>query len=223
MRPSGAFLRQLAQFRAVWCGPYGWRGRTGRLEHDAIASGDAWNARLAAHPVPASTGHWKLAVVLAVDEAGVTVGTGQGLTGRISLTELRWARPALKDQRVGATPRLPSEVLSRGDVILVEAIDESPAGPPVDAESHAASNYALRQIPEISGAIVVLNPHTGGVVAMSGGYRFERDMPHEPSMALGAGVVGTAVTGGCIACGAVIGGAVGAAGGYIYDRTQSER
>ena len=34
----------------------------------------------------------------------------------------------------------------------------------------------------------------------------------------GVGAVGTAMTGGCVTCGAVIGGAVGAGGGYLYDR-----
>ena len=40
--------------------------------------------------------------------------------------------------------------------------------------------------------------------------------------AIGAGVgaAGTLVTGGCVTCGAVIGGAAGAAGGYIYDQTK---
>lgn len=40
--------------------------------------------------------------------------------------------------------------------------------------------------------------------------------------AIGAGVGGVAgaLTGGCVSCGAVIGGAVGAAGGYIYDQTK---
>jgi hypothetical protein len=36
----------------------------------------------------------------------------------------------------------------------------------------------------------------------------------------GVGVVGTAVTGGCIWCGAAIGGAVGATGGLIYDQVR---
>ena len=42
--------------------------------------------------------------------------------------------------------------------------------------------------------------------------------------AIGAGVgtVGAAVTGGCVACGAAIGGAVGAASGYIYDQTKDD-
>ncbi|MFN7113318.1 MAG: hypothetical protein ACK4PK_03060 [Alphaproteobacteria bacterium] len=38
----------------------------------------------------------------------------------------------------------------------------------------------------------------------------------------GVGVVGTAVTGGCISCGAVIGGAAGAGAGYLYDKTKKE-
>jgi osmotically inducible lipoprotein OsmB len=42
--------------------------------------------------------------------------------------------------------------------------------------------------------------------------------------AIGAGVgaVGTAVTGGCVACGAAIGGAVGAAGGYVFDQLEKK-
>lgn len=36
----------------------------------------------------------------------------------------------------------------------------------------------------------------------------------------GVGVVGTAMTGGCISCGAAIGTAVGAGAGYVYDRTK---
>lgn len=38
--------------------------------------------------------------------------------------------------------------------------------------------------------------------------------------AIGAGVgaVGTALTGGCVSCGAAIGGAVGAGAGYLYDQ-----
>ena len=42
--------------------------------------------------------------------------------------------------------------------------------------------------------------------------------------AIGAGVgaVGTAVTGGCVWCGAAIGGAAGSAAGYIYDQSRDD-
>jgi len=36
----------------------------------------------------------------------------------------------------------------------------------------------------------------------------------------GVGAVGTALTGGCIWCGTLIGGAVGATGGYLYDQVK---
>jgi len=36
------------------------------------------------------------------------------------------------------------------------------------------------------------------------------------------GAVGTVMTGGCVACGAAIGGAVGAAGGYVYDQVEKD-
>jgi hypothetical protein len=64
-----------------------------------------------------------------------------------------------------------------------------------------------------------------GAVALAGCSGMNTTEQHVLSGgAIGAGIgaVGTAVTGGCIACGAVIGGAVGAAGGYIYDQTQKD-
>ncbi len=43
--------------------------------------------------------------------------------------------------------------------------------------------------------------------------------------AIGAGVgtVGTVMTGGCVSCGAVIGGAAGAGAGYIYDQSKKHQ
>lgn len=39
----------------------------------------------------------------------------------------------------------------------------------------------------------------------------------------GVGAAGSAMTGGCVSCGAAIGGAVGAGAGYIYDQTQKKK
>ncbi len=52
---------------------------------------------------------------------------------------------------------LKNEIFSIGEIILVEKIKE---------------NYVIRQIPEVNGAIVVLNPHSGDILAMSGGLSF---------------------------------------------------
>jgi penicillin-binding protein 1A len=154
---------------------HGWRGALAKLPITEVASKDAWLAPLAALPRPVDIGSWKLAVVLAVDDAGATIGLSTdpahklAETGRIPYTELHWARKELPDQHVGAPPKTPAEVLAVGDVVLVEPVAEN-----ADGKAYPAHTYGLRQIPEISGAVVVLDPHTGRVLALTGGYRFER-------------------------------------------------
>jgi len=148
---------------------HGWRGALGKLELPASAEDDAWVAPLAARERPVGLGKWQLAVVLAVDATEATIGVGQGQRSHLPFEELKWARPELPDQHVGAPPRRASDVLARGDVIAVEPVERAADGKP-----YPAATFALRQLPELSGAIVVLDPHTGRVLAMSGGFQFER-------------------------------------------------
>jgi len=148
---------------------HGWRGALGKLELAPGSADDAWAAPLAAFQRPVGLGTWQLAVVLAVDATEATLGLGERDHGRIPFEELKWARPELPDEHVGPPPRRPADVLARGDVIAVEAVEKAADGKP-----YPAGTYALRQLPELSGAIVVLDPHTGRVLAMSGGYQFER-------------------------------------------------
>src|SRR5690606_37224744 len=54
----------------------------------------------------------------------------------------------------------PAEVLKPGDVVFVE--------PKPDAEGA----YLLRQVPEIGGALVAMDPHTGRVLALAGGFSY---------------------------------------------------
>jgi penicillin-binding protein 1A len=93
----------------------------------------------------------------------VSIGFADGKTGTIPFAELQWARPHREHQRVGPAVRQPSDVLAPGDVVAVEALEG-------DA---SARQFALRQIPNVGGAIVALDPHTGRVLAMSGGWSFE--------------------------------------------------
>ncbi|MEQ8699304.1 MAG: penicillin-binding transpeptidase domain-containing protein, partial [Bauldia litoralis] len=60
-----------------------------------------------------------------------------------------------------------SQVLTEGDVILVERVTNTPRGKP-----YPDNTYTLRQVPNVSGALVALDPHTGRVKAMVGGYSF---------------------------------------------------
>ncbi|HYB08039.1 MAG TPA: penicillin-binding protein 1A [Alphaproteobacteria bacterium] len=156
---------------------HGWRGALGQIPLVAGAPDDAWVARLADFQRPVGIGKWQLALVLGTDDGGATIGLGHGqkldakdvLKGRIPFEELKWARPELEEQRVGAVPRKPSDVLAPGDVVLVEPVEKN-----VDGKPYPTASYGLRQIPEISGAVVVMDPHTGRVLALTGGYQFER-------------------------------------------------
>ena len=61
-----------------------------------------------------------------------------------------------------------------------------------------------------------------GLGACSGLNKTEQRTLSGGAIGAGVGAAGTALTGGCIACGAAIGGAVGAGVGYIYDQTQDD-
>ena len=138
---------------------HGWRGPVAHI----AAPVQEWSQKLAAIAQPAGAGEWRLAVVLATDGEGASIGLASDARGRIPFAELRWARPELPDQHVGAVPKTATDVVKPGDVILVEALG-SDAKQPL---------YALRQIPEVSGAIISMDPHTGRVLAMAGGYSYE--------------------------------------------------
>ena len=104
---------------------------------------------------------WQYALVqdLSADKANILLT--DGAKGEIPLSEMTWAKKALENGRISATvPSKVSDVLSVNDIILV---------------SPKADHYALEQMPAVEGALVALNPHTGRVLAMSGGFAFERN------------------------------------------------
>ena len=148
---------------------HGWRGPLDRLE-----TFDDWPGQLAAIERPAGAGTWSLAVVLEMGADSAAVGLADRSRGTIPMAELAWARPWRENQRVGPAPSAPGDVLAVGDVVLVEPLSDI-AVTPVAADGGDAPprEYGLRQIPEIQGAIVAMDPHTGRILAMSGGYSFE--------------------------------------------------
>ena len=108
---------------------------------------------------------WRLAVVDRVDETAAAIRLESGEHGTIALDRLRWARARLEDQALGPAVKRVSDVLERGDVVCVEPVAAA------DGEPEGAG-YALRQIPDIDGALVALDPHTGRVLALTGGFSY---------------------------------------------------
>jgi penicillin-binding protein 1A len=146
----------------------GWRGAVTRID----PKGD-WAAHLAAVPVPgvARDVGWRLAMVMHSDADGAAIGFANGATGRIPFSEMRWARPRHDSGNFGPYPRSGADVVKPGDVVMVGPIRASSKGEPANAKLPAA--FTLCQVPEVSGALVAMDPHTGRIIAISGGFSFE--------------------------------------------------
>ncbi len=146
---------------------HGWRGPVER-----IAELNDWQAQLVEIPAPAGSRDWLLAVVLdtvgTAAEIGLIGSAPGGRIGGLPLSELAWARTPLANQALGPEINAVSDVLMPGDVILVEAVTANG-----DGDDYPADSFGLRQVPEIQGGIISLDPHTGRVLAMVGGYDAE--------------------------------------------------
>ncbi|MSO97971.1 MAG: PBP1A family penicillin-binding protein [Rhodospirillaceae bacterium] len=115
---------------------------------------------------------WSLAVVEAVASDRARILTAANEPGVIPLDQLSWARAPLDDQKVGERIQAATQVVQPGDVVIVAPAANQPIGV-----------YALRQMPQIDGAIVVMDPHTGRVLAMSGGFSYARSQFNRASQA----------------------------------------
>ena len=138
---------------------HGWRGALANIG----AGAEDWLARFKATEAKLPQVPWRLAFVHTITPKAAQFLLVDGAAGELSVAELEWARQTLKGQRLGKKIKRPDQVLAVGDVIYVEA---------VDAGDDAPAGFALRQIPEASGAVVALDPHTGRVLALSGGFDF---------------------------------------------------
>jgi len=119
----------------------GWRGPAARIE-----VGADWDKRLRAVNLGVGYPEWRAAVILESVSGGFKLGLEDGSTSFMYNGDARQTR--------GGIPAW--QQLRAGDVVPVTAVNRS--------------NHALRQIPEISGALVVQEPDTGRILAMVGGF-----------------------------------------------------
>jgi penicillin-binding protein 1A len=150
----------------------GWRGAQSKLD----ISGD-WGVRLADIKSLSDIAPWRMAVVLETSDQSARIGfqparelggavARDRQTGIITLDGVRWAK-AVSGATRGKAPTAVSQVLSPGDVIYADPLIGKD-GNPVEGQ------YRLRQLPEISGAMVAMDPWTGRVLAMVGGFSFDQ-------------------------------------------------
>jgi penicillin-binding protein 1A len=123
----------------------GWRGPVTKID----VAGD-WGVKLAEVKALSDVAPWRLATVLEVGDQSARIGLQPGrepggfvskerTVGILPLEGLKWAKTG------GKVPAKVSQVVSPGDVVYVEP-------------SKTEGQFALRQVPEISGAMVVEDP-----------------------------------------------------------------
>lgn len=144
----------------------GWRGAVAKID----VAGD-WGITLAGMEMPNDIAPWRLGVVLEVQKGKAVVGLrpvrqpdGQPAPAReaveIGIEEVKWARPVGSPKKVDI--KSVAEVLAVGDVVYVAPKDRN----------NIAGIWSLMQIPEIGGGLVAMDPHTGRVLAIAGGFSF---------------------------------------------------
>ena len=154
---------------------HGWRGPETQLD-----LGPDWPALLGQLDRSDGLDRWQLALVLEVDAAAATIGLIDGATASLPLAELTWARRVDEAGNLGPQVERADQVLGVGDVVWVEPV----AAQDDAAQAEGEPRYALRQPPEVEGAIVALDPHTGRVLAMTGGFSYARSVFNRATQAL---------------------------------------
>ena len=143
---------------------HGYRGPVASVELETVSADataadgvHATDAHLGLLTGFRSSGGLEPALVLRVDEREVHVLRKDGERATVGWEGLRWARPYLATDSRGPAPSRAADILKAGDVVHVQARDGA---------------LHLAQVPDVQGALVALNPRTGGMRAVVGGWDF---------------------------------------------------
>ena len=107
---------------------------------------DQWNKNLKKYKLEKSI-DWNLAIVKKINKFSVEIETEKKVQGIIKYEDVSWTKKEL------------NKIFKIGDIVYVKNIKDN--------------LFSLKQVPKANGGIVVLNPYTGRVLAMSGGFSFK--------------------------------------------------
>ena len=148
---------------------HGYRGPEAHLDLDSFATQEDWLDKLATYtPV----GDLKAGVVVNANAQTAQVQLINENLIELTLEDVKWARPFIDADRRGPTPRKVSDVLSRGDVVRLRQIDIQNKNADGDDDESTTLKWTLSQIPDVGGALVVMDPDNGALRAIMGGYDF---------------------------------------------------
>ena len=100
---------------------------------------------------------WELAIVKRIDKFETVIQTKDNKNGVINFNDIDWTRKNFK------------QLFKKDDIIYVKKISEG--------------NYSLKQLPNVNGGIVVMDPYSGRVLALSGGFSFKKSEFNRASQA----------------------------------------
>ena len=136
----------------------GWHGLITQLNDPDLS--DDWQKQLAQQTNPSGMRPgWRLGIVLSTSGQTAEIGTtdqttGVPTTGTLLLSNMRWARP-WSHGNMGPRPQSVGDVLTTGDVVMVSGPNDT---------------LSLEQIPKVQGSLLCMDPLTGRVLAMVGGW-----------------------------------------------------
>ncbi|MBA2125374.1 penicillin-binding protein [Hyphomicrobium methylovorum] len=144
----------------------GWRGPVATID----IAGD-WGVALGAIRSPNDIDPWRLGVVLETQKAKAIVGFKPGRQQdaslvkdreavEVSFEEMKWAARRVGKKGEGKSP---GDILKPGDVVYVAPKDPA----------NIKGAWSLMQIPEVGGGLVAMDPYTGRVLAIAGGFSFD--------------------------------------------------
>jgi len=107
---------------------------------------DNWYKNLDKYELEKSI-YWEIAIVKEVNQFTSIIETKNKIKGTIEYKDITWTKKEFKD------------LLNKGDIIYVKKINKN--------------FYSLKQLPKINGGILVMDPYTGRVLALSGGFSFK--------------------------------------------------
>ncbi len=142
---------------------HGWRGPVAHLP-----SMNSWAEQLAKVTPPDGTEDWRLATVLDAGDSDAKIGFADGKTAMLQMADMRWTNKTKA-----------SAVAQIGDVVLVQWVEipqpkvADKKGEDKKPPAEPAFHYVLRQMPEVNGALVAIDPYTGRVLALVGGMSYQ--------------------------------------------------
>ena len=131
------------------------KGWRGPLLNKKINS--KWSNNLDKYKLEASIG-WKLSIIKKINRFSVEIETEDKVNGVIEFPSINWTKKNFED------------LFEVGDIIYTENIKDN--------------KFDLRQLPKVNGAIIVMDPYTGRILALSGGFSFKNSEFNRATQAL---------------------------------------